>query len=61
MPRLFEFIRSVKLELVQVKWPSHQETVRMTAMVVIVSAVVAAYAGGLDVLFTRLLQSVLNR
>lgn len=61
MPRLLEFIRSVKLELAQVKWPSHQETVRMTVMVVFASAVVAAYAGGLDVLFTRLLQSVLNR
>jgi len=61
MPRPFEFIRSVKLELLQVKWPSHQETVRMTVMVIIVSAVVAAYAGGLDVVFTRLLQSVLIR
>ena len=61
MPRLFEFFRSVKLELVQVKWPSHQETVRMTTMVIIVSVVVAAYAGGLDVLFTSLLQSVLNK
>jgi len=60
MLRLPEFFRSVKLELIQVKWPSHQETVRMTAMVIIVSAVVAAYAGGLDVLFTRLLQSVLK-
>jgi len=33
----------------------------MTIMVIIVSAVVAAYAGGLDVVFTRLLQSVLIR
>jgi preprotein translocase SecE subunit len=61
MPRPFEFIRSVKLELLQVKWPSHQETLSMTIMVIIVSAVVAAYAGGLDVVFTRLLQSVLIR
>jgi len=60
MPRLLEFIRSVKLEMAQVKWPSHQETIRLTAMVIIVSAVVAAYAGGLDVLFTQLLQSVLK-
>ena len=61
MPRLFEFIRSVKLELAQVKWPSHQETVHLTALVIITSAAVAAYAGGLDILFTRLLQSVLNQ
>ena len=60
MPRLLEFIRSVKLELAQVKWPSHQETMKMTVMVVIVSAVVAVYSGGLDVLFTGLLQTLLK-
>ncbi len=61
MPRPFEFIRSVKLELKQVRWPTHQETVRMTAMVIIVSALVSAYAGGLDAVFTKLLQTILNR
>ena len=61
MPRPLEFLRSVKLEMAQVKWPSHQETVRMTIMVIIVSAVVAGYAGGLDVVFTTLLQKLINR
>lgn len=61
MPRPLEFLRSVKLEMNQVKWPSHQETLRMTIMVVIVSAVVAGYAGGLDVVFTSLLQTLINR
>ena len=32
----------------------------MTVMVVIVSAVVAVYSGGLDVLFTGLLQTLLK-
>ena len=61
MPRPLEFLRSVKLEMAQVKWPSHQETVRMTIMVIIVSTVVAGYAGGLDVVFTTLLQKLINR
>ncbi|HEX9007708.1 MAG TPA: preprotein translocase subunit SecE [Patescibacteria group bacterium] len=60
MPRPLEFLRSVRLEMSQVKWPSHQETVRMTIMVIIVSAVVAGYAGGLDVVFTSLLQKLIN-
>lgn len=46
--------------MLQVKWPSHEETMRMTIMVIIVSIVVAAYSGGLDILFTSLLQSVLQ-
>jgi len=33
----------------------------MTAMVIITTAIVAAYSGGLDYLFTVALQSVLNR
>lgn len=61
MPRPLEFLRSVKLEMNQVKWPSHQETLRMTIMVIVVSAVVAGYAGGLDVVFTTLLQKLINR
>jgi len=61
MPRPLEFLRSVKLEMNQVKWPSHQETVRMTFLVIIVSAVVALYAGGLDVVFTSMIQQLINR
>ncbi len=54
-------MRSVKLELAQVKWPSHQEAVKMTVLVVVASTAVAIYSGGLDYLFTTMLQSVLSR
>lgn len=61
MSRPFDFLRSVKLEMAQVKWPSHEETVRMTIAVVLISAIVAAYAGGLDVLFTTLIQNLIKK
>ncbi|KKT83016.1 MAG: seg [Microgenomates group bacterium GW2011_GWC1_44_9] len=61
MSRPLEFLRSVKLELAQVKWPSHQEALKMTILVIITTAIVAAYSGGLDYIFTIALQSVLNR
>ncbi len=61
MLRPLQFMRSVKLELAQVKWPSHQEAVKMTILVVVASAAVAIYSGGLDYLFTTMLQSVLSR
>lgn len=61
MSRPIEFIRSVKLELAQVKWPSHQEAIKMTVLVIVASLAVAIYSGGLDYLFTTMLQSALSR
>lgn len=61
MSRPLEFIRSVKLELAQVKWPSHQEALKMTVLVIVASLAVAIYSGGLDYLFTTMLQSALSR
>lgn len=61
MPSPLEFIRSVKLELKQVKWPSHETALKMTILVIITSLAVALYSGGLDYLFTSLLSQILNR
>jgi len=61
MPSPLEFVRSVKLELKQVKWPSHESALKMTVLVIITSLAVALYSGGLDYLFTTVLQQTLNR
>jgi len=61
MPSPLEFIRSVKLELKQVKWPSHQTALKMTILVIITSLAVAFYSGGLDYLFTTMLSQALKR
>ncbi len=61
MFRPLEFIRTVRLELKQVKWPSHQTAMKMTILVIITSTIVALYSGGLDYLFTTMIQQVLNR
>ena len=61
MSRPLEYIRSVRLELKQVKWPSHQTALKMTILVIITSTAVALYSGGLDYLFTTMLQQALNR
>jgi preprotein translocase SecE subunit len=60
MPRPLEFVRSVRLELKQVKWPSHESALKMTILVIITSLAVALYSGGLDFLFTTLLAKTLN-
>ena len=40
----------------KVNWPTQKEIIRYTLIVLGISAVVAMYLGGLDVLFTTLLE-----
>lgn len=49
------FIKDVFFELSKVHWPSKQETINYTLTVVGVSLSVAVILGGLDLLFTYLL------
>ena len=58
---MVEFIREVKVELASVKWPSRRETLKLTGLVIAVSLFVALYIGWLDLVFTSLIQGVINR
>jgi len=53
--KLITFLKEVRLEMKRVNWPSRQQTIRYTLVVVGISVAVAAYLGTLDFLFTRLL------
>lgn len=61
MRQALEFARSVKVELASVKWPNREETLRLTMMVILVSIFVGIYIGGLDIVFTSLLQGFINK
>ncbi|MBL7078064.1 preprotein translocase subunit SecE [Candidatus Shapirobacteria bacterium] len=54
MPKGVNFFSEVIDQLKQVTWPDRETAVMLTSVVILVSAVVALYLGGLDVLFTRL-------
>ncbi|HEY4499972.1 MAG TPA: preprotein translocase subunit SecE [Candidatus Paceibacterota bacterium] len=43
-------------ELHRVNWPSRQDTVRLTMIVILISIGVALFLGVLDFIFTSLLQ-----
>ncbi len=47
--------REVITELRRVTWPSREEAVRLTIMVLIVSAVVGLFLGGVDYVFNFLM------
>mgnify|MGYP001586836724 CR=1 FL=1 len=53
--KLSVFLKEVRLEMKKVNWPSRKETVRYTLIIVGVSLVIAAFLGGLDFVFSLLL------
>jgi preprotein translocase subunit SecE len=55
------FLKEVKLEMKKVNWPTRETTIRYTLIVVGVSLIVAIYLGGLDILFTALLEKFIVR
>ena len=54
--RIITFFKEVKLEVKKVNWPTRHQTVRYTLIVLGISLVVAVFLGGLDFLFTMLLE-----
>ncbi|MDP2910299.1 MAG: preprotein translocase subunit SecE [bacterium] len=53
--RLSEFLKEVRLETKKVNWPSRKETVKYTLIIVGVSLIVAVFLGGIDFIFSLLL------
>jgi len=57
--KLTSFLQESKQELSRVNWPSRQDTVRLTLIVVLMSLAVAIFLGALDFVFTYLLELLL--
>ncbi len=55
------YIQETVSELKKVQWPSREATFKLTAIVIAISILVAAYVGGLDFLFTNILTFLVNR
>lgn len=54
MNQLVAFLREVQVELKKVHWPSRDQTVRYTLVVLGMSAFIVVFLGGLDLLFSYL-------
>lgn len=55
------FFKEVKTELSKVAWPKRGEVIRLTGVVIGASVLVGAYLGGLDYLFTKIMEILLQR
>lgn len=53
---MFKFLGEVKAELKHVSWPTQNQAVGYTVLVVLISLLIAAYLGAFDWLFTKLIE-----
>jgi len=54
--KIATFLKEVRLEVKKVNWPTRHQTIRYTLIVLGISFVIAMFLGGLDFLFTILLE-----
>jgi preprotein translocase subunit SecE len=58
--RVREFVQEVLLEFRRVTWPSRQELINSTVVVLALTVVVAFFLGGVDIGLSKLVQRVLR-
>lgn len=56
-----KFLREVVAELKKVTWPTREETIKLTVVVIVISVLVGAFIGGLDSLFLRITTLLFKR
>ncbi|MDP2637261.1 MAG: preprotein translocase subunit SecE [bacterium] len=59
VPKLGAFLKEVRVEARRVNWPTRQETVKNTLVVLGFTVVVALFLGAFDFLFTQVLERFL--
>lgn len=55
------FLQEVVSELKKVTWPTREETIKLTAVVIAISVVVGLFIGGLDALFLSITGIIFKR
>ncbi len=56
-----KYLSEVRSELSKVIWPKKGEVIKLTVLVILISAIIGGYVGGLDLAFTKLLTVVLTK
>ena len=60
LARAQEFIREVMVEFRKVTWPSRQELVNSTTVVIAVTVVLAFFLGAVDIGLARIVERILR-
>lgn len=54
------FLKETQDELKKVTWPTQQEVIRLTLLVIVLSLGVGLFIGGLDFLFAKIMQFLIK-
>ena len=57
--RVVEFLKAVWAELQRVQWPDRKQLTQLTGVVLFFVLIVGAYLGGLDAVFSKIIQAIL--
>ncbi|PIP87481.1 preprotein translocase subunit SecE [Candidatus Campbellbacteria bacterium CG22_combo_CG10-13_8_21_14_all_36_13] len=60
MNKLAEYIKSTRAEMKHVSWPTRKQAIIFTIIVIAISLFTAAYLGLFDLLFTEILNLIIN-
>ena len=60
LTRVQEFVREVLAEFRKVTWPTQAELVNSTAVVIVVTVVLAFFLGGVDIVLARAVERILR-
>lgn len=55
------FLKEVQDELKKVVWPTRDEVIRLTFVVIFVSLVVGLFLGGIDIVLAKLIEIFISR
>jgi len=55
------FLKEVRNELKKVTWPTREQVIKLTIVVVVISLVFGIYIGGLDLVLTQATGLILNK
>ena len=58
--RIQEFVREVLAEFRKVTWPSRQELINSTSIVIVVTVVLAFFLGVVDISLTKVVERILR-
>ncbi|MEK7168588.1 MAG: preprotein translocase subunit SecE [Patescibacteria group bacterium] len=60
MSKIISFLSEVKQELEKVTWPKRNTVLNYLSLVIVISAIVAAFVGAVDFGLTKLLENLLK-
>ena len=52
--KALDFLREVQVELTKVVWPTRDQTIRLTFIVIFITVMVAFFVGGVDYILTNI-------